>query len=58
MAGISHSEALLQAVTGLADTTGEPSAAPTLCPFPQVEGIATLYAAAGILTALNSRTRS
>ena len=42
MAGIPHSDALVQAMSGLADTTGEPDGPPTLCPFPQTEGIAAL----------------
>ena len=50
LAGIPHSDALVQAMSGLAETTGEPDGPPTLCPFPQTEGIAALYAAAAILT--------
>jgi crotonobetainyl-CoA:carnitine CoA-transferase CaiB-like acyl-CoA transferase len=58
MAGKPHCDALVQAFAGLADTTGEPNAPPTLCPFPQTEGMAALYAAAGVLTALRVRERS
>ncbi len=58
MAGRPHSDALVQAYAGLADTTGEPDAPPTLCRFPQTEGMAALYAAAGILTALRERMRT
>ena len=58
LAGVAHSDALVQAVSGLADTTGEPDGPPTLCPFPQTEGIAALYAAAGILTAWLVRMRT
>jgi crotonobetainyl-CoA:carnitine CoA-transferase CaiB-like acyl-CoA transferase len=57
LAGLPHSDPLLQAVAGLADTTGEPDSAPTLCAFPETEGIGALYAAAGILTAIQYRTR-
>jgi crotonobetainyl-CoA:carnitine CoA-transferase CaiB-like acyl-CoA transferase len=57
MAGRAHADPLLQAVTGLADTTGEPDAPPALCRFPVTEGIAALYAAAGVLTALIVRQR-
>jgi crotonobetainyl-CoA:carnitine CoA-transferase CaiB-like acyl-CoA transferase len=57
-AGAPHSDALVQAMSGLADTTGEPDGPPALCPFPQTEGIAALYAAAGILTAWLVRMRS
>ena len=58
MAGTPHADALVQAYSGLADTTGEPDAPPTLCRFPQTEGIAALYAAAGILAALYERSKS
>ena len=58
MAGHAHPDPLLQAVTGLADTTGEPDAPPALCRFPVTEGIAALYAASGVLTALIVRQRT
>jgi len=58
LAGVAHPDALVQAMAGLADTTGDPAAPPTLCRFPQTEGIAALYAAAGILTALLVRGRT
>ena len=57
MAGIAHADPLLQAMTGLADTTGEPDAPPAICRFPVTEGIAALYATAGVLTALIARSR-
>lgn len=57
MAGLGHCDAFVQAACGLADTTGEPDSAPTLCGFPQTEGIAALYAAAGVLSALQVRAR-
>ena len=58
MAGVAHADCLLQAVTGLADTTGEPDAPPALCAFPAIEGIAALYATAGVLTAVLARNRT
>jgi crotonobetainyl-CoA:carnitine CoA-transferase CaiB-like acyl-CoA transferase len=58
LAGVPHSDALVQAMAGLADTTGEPDGPPTVCSFPQTEGIAALYAAAGILTAWLVRMRT
>ena len=58
MAGCAHPDPLLQALTGLADTTGEPDAPPALCTFPVTEGIGALYAAAGVLTALIARSRT
>lgn len=57
LAGVGHPDAFVQAICGLADTTGEPDSAPTLCGFPQTEGIAALYAAAGVLAALSVRAR-
>jgi crotonobetainyl-CoA:carnitine CoA-transferase CaiB-like acyl-CoA transferase len=58
LAGVPHSDALVQAMSGLADTTGEPDGPPLLSPFPQTEGIAALYAAAGILAAWLVRMRT
>ncbi|MPZ43333.1 MAG: CoA transferase [Betaproteobacteria bacterium] len=58
LAGVAHSDALVQATSGLADTTGEPDGPPALCPFPQTEGIAALYATAGILAAWHVRSRT
>lgn len=57
LSGSGHPDAFVQAACGLADTTGEPDSPPTLCGFPQTEGIAALYATAGILTALAVRAR-
>jgi crotonobetainyl-CoA:carnitine CoA-transferase CaiB-like acyl-CoA transferase len=58
LAGVAHSDALVQAMCALADTTGEADGPPTICGFPQVEGIAALYAAAGVLAAQLVRTRT
>lgn len=55
LAGLAHSDALVQAMSGLADTTGEPDGPPALCGFPIAEGIGALYAAAGIVAALQVR---
>ncbi len=57
MAGLPHPDQLIQAVTGLADTTGEPASPPALTGFPVTEGIGALYAAAGIIAALRVRAR-
>ena len=57
MAGVAHADPLLQAMSGLADTTGEPDGPPALCRFPAIEGIGALYATAGILSALFARER-
>jgi crotonobetainyl-CoA:carnitine CoA-transferase CaiB-like acyl-CoA transferase len=57
LAPLPHPDFLVQAVTGLADTTGEPGSAPTPIGFPVTEGIAGLYAAAGVLAALRARAR-
>ncbi len=58
MAGVAHADPLVQALSGLADTTGEASAPPMIAGFPVTEGIAALYAAAGVVAALRVRTAS
>ena len=57
MAGVPYSDALVQAVSGLADTTGEPDMAPSLIGFPFCEISAGIYAAAATLVALNVRRK-
>lgn len=52
MQGINHSDGLIQALTGLAETTGDPNGAPTLCSLAVTEGLSALYATAAILIAL------
>ena len=58
LAGRPHTDALVQATTGLLDTTGERNAAPVVTQFAVVEGIAALFAAAGVQSALRVRARS
>ncbi len=57
LAGVAHADAFIQALTGLADTTGEPDAPPVFTGFPVAEGVAGLYAAAGVVAALIARAR-
>jgi crotonobetainyl-CoA:carnitine CoA-transferase CaiB-like acyl-CoA transferase len=57
LAGVPYSDALVQAVSGLADTTGEPDMAPSLIGFPFCEISAGIYAAAATLVALNVRRK-
>ncbi|MPZ45608.1 MAG: CoA transferase [Betaproteobacteria bacterium] len=56
LAGAPHSEALIQAAAGLADTTGNPDGPPCLIGFPFCEYSAGLYAAAATLVALRVRS--
>jgi len=49
--GLPYADALVQAMSGLADTTGNPQDAPTLIGFPFCEVSAGIYAAAAIVTA-------
>jgi crotonobetainyl-CoA:carnitine CoA-transferase CaiB-like acyl-CoA transferase len=51
LAGLAHSDALVQALSGLADTTGDPEGPPALIGLPFCEISAGLYAAAAILVA-------
>lgn len=55
LGGVGHSDALVQAMCGLADTTGEPDGPPVLCGFAAAEGLGALHAAAAILAALRVR---
>jgi crotonobetainyl-CoA:carnitine CoA-transferase CaiB-like acyl-CoA transferase len=57
LSGVPYSDALVQAVSGLADTTGEPDEAPSLIGFPFCEISAGIYAAAAVLVALNVRRK-
>lgn len=57
LAGVAHPDAFIQALSGLADTTGEPDAPPLFMGFPVTEGVAGLYAAAGVVAALIARAR-
>ena len=51
LAGKPYSDALVQAIAGLADTTGDPDAAPCLVGLPFCEVSAGIYAAAATLVA-------
>ncbi|MBI4190598.1 MAG: CoA transferase [Betaproteobacteria bacterium] len=57
LAGKPNSDALIQALSGIADTTGDPAHAPTLVGFPVIESSAGIYAAAAALAALRVRRR-
>ncbi|MGH8618342.1 MAG: CoA transferase [Burkholderiales bacterium] len=57
MAGSRHTDAMLQAFSGLMDTTGSSDGPPTLSQVPLTEGCAAAFAAAGILAAVRSRSR-
>lgn len=50
-------DSIVQAVTGLVDTTGEPGRPPAAIGFAVTEAVAGVYAAAGILAALGVRAR-
>jgi len=52
LSGRPYSDALVQAVSGLADTTGDPDDTPTLIGFPFCEVSAGIYAAAAVVAAL------
>ena len=58
LAGRPDPDALVQAISGLADTTGEPDGPPLVCGFPAAEALAALLAVAGIIAALRERTAS
>ena len=53
--GLPYSDAQVQAISGLVDTTGDPSSMPTHIGLPILEYSAGLYAAAAIITALRVR---
>ncbi len=52
MAGKPYSDALVQALAGSLDTSGEPDGMPVLCRAPIIEVSAALYLCSGILAAL------
>jgi crotonobetainyl-CoA:carnitine CoA-transferase CaiB-like acyl-CoA transferase len=54
-AGMPYSDTLLQALAGIADTTGDPGAPPSLIGLPFCEVSAGVYAAAAVLVALRVR---
>ncbi len=55
LSGARHSETLVQAVAGIADTTGSPEGAPSLTGAPFVGMETAVYAASAILAALRHR---
>jgi len=55
LSGTAASDAQVQSLSGLADTTGNPTGAPTLIGFPFCELSAGLYAAAAIMVACRVR---
>lgn len=55
LAGRAYTDALVQAVSGIADTTGNPGGAPTPVGFPILEFSAGIYAAAAVIAALRVR---
>lgn len=55
LCGIPHDESLVQAASGVADTTGLPGGAPTLSGAPYVGMETAVYAASAILAALRHR---
>lgn len=54
----SYSDRLVQALTGVADTTGNSSGLPTVIGFDALEFSAGIYAASAVLVALRARRRS
>ena len=57
-AGQPDSDVLVQALTGLMDTTGEADKPPVPNGFPILEGLASFFATAGVLAALRVRARN
>jgi len=55
--GRSYTDALVQALSGIADTTGDPLGPPTLVGLPILEFSAGIYAATAVLAALRVRSR-
>jgi crotonobetainyl-CoA:carnitine CoA-transferase CaiB-like acyl-CoA transferase len=51
MAGVPYSDALVQALAGSLDTSGEPEGSPVLCSAPIIEVAAALYLCSGLLAA-------
>lgn len=55
LAGLPYSDALVQAASGIADTTGDPAGSPTPVGFPILEFCTGIYAAAAVVAALRVR---
>ncbi len=58
LAGIAHSEAVVQAMAAIADTTGRPEGLPTFAGAPLLDMETAVYALAAILTAALVRRRT
>jgi len=56
--GLPYTDALVQAISGVADTTGDPAGPPTLVGLPVLEFSAGIYAASAVIAALRVRARS
>ncbi len=54
--GLPYTDGLVQALSGIADTTGDPSGPPTLVGLPVLEFSAGIYAATAIIAALHVRS--
>jgi CoA-transferase family III len=55
LSGLAYSDAMVQAVSGILDTTGNPAAPPAPVGFPILEFCAGIYAAAAVIVALRVR---
>ena len=55
LSGVAYSDAMVQAVSGMVDTTGDPAHPPSPAGFPILEFCAGIYAAAAIVVALRVR---
>ena len=55
LSGLAYSDAMVQAVSGIVDTTGNPADPPAPVGFPILEFCAGIYAAAAVIVALRVR---
>jgi crotonobetainyl-CoA:carnitine CoA-transferase CaiB-like acyl-CoA transferase len=56
--GLAYTDAMVQAISGLADTTGDPAGPPVLIGLPILEFSAGAYAASAVVAALRVRALS
>jgi len=56
-AGMADSDAMVQALSGIAAATGGPNRPPVIAAYPMLEGLAALHGAVGVLTAYRMRMR-